>query len=99
MLSTGIQPGDIALVSGPAGWTLTTAADGYTVAGPALPVGQNAEYSVKVATMHSDTTSLAFKTLQNYSDGRTDRWIELPDVGVLVAPALLGGEIASCRCG
>lgn len=80
-LPSGIAPGDVTYVSGPAGWSLTPAADGYTVAGPALPAKKDAEYSVKVAKLPPDATTLPFKTLVTYSDGRIDRWIDVPQNG------------------
>jgi hypothetical protein len=81
VLPAGIAPGEVSYVSGPAGWALTAAADGYTIAGPALPVGEDAKYAVKIAKLPADATSLSFKTLQTYSDGRIDRWIEIPSPG------------------
>jgi uncharacterized protein YcnI len=80
-LPAGIAPTDVTLGSGPTGWTLTPQPDGYTVAGPALPAGEDAKYQVKIARLPADATSLAFKTLQTYSDGRVDRWIEIPQGG------------------
>ncbi|MER7009478.1 DUF1775 domain-containing protein [Dactylosporangium sp. NPDC000555] len=80
-LPAGIAPADVAYVSGPAGWALTQAADGYTVAGPALAAKQGAKYAVKVAKLPADTTTLSFKTLVTYSDGRVDRWIDIPQQG------------------
>lgn len=80
-LPSGIAPGDVTYVSGPAGWSLTPAADGYTVAGPALLAKKDAEYSVKVAKLPPDATTLPFKTLVTYSDGRIDRWIDVPQNG------------------
>ncbi|MFD9108568.1 DUF1775 domain-containing protein [Streptomyces bottropensis] len=44
--------------------------------GPALKAGEDAEYSVVVRQL-PDAKELAFKTLQTYSDGKIDRWIEL----------------------
>ncbi|KDN86545.1 DUF1775 domain-containing protein [Kitasatospora cheerisanensis] len=61
----------------PDGWTYTATADGWTVAGPALAPGAAAEYSVKLRQLPA-TTSVVFKTLVDYSDGHTDRWIEIP---------------------
>jgi uncharacterized protein YcnI len=81
-LPSGILPADVTYVSGPSGWALTPAADGYTVAGPALPAKRDATYAVKVAKLPSDATTLSFKTLVNYSDGRVDRWIDIPQDGV-----------------
>ncbi|MDV9170843.1 DUF1775 domain-containing protein [Streptomyces sp. W16] len=87
VLPTGIAPADVAYGEGPKGWKFTAAADGYTVGGPAVKAGVNAEYSVVVKQL-PDTKELAFKTLQTYSDGRTDRWIELDESGENPAPVL-----------
>ncbi|MFC8716840.1 DUF1775 domain-containing protein [Kitasatospora sp. NPDC057198] len=77
VLPVGLAPADVTLVEAPAGWTLTPTADGYAVAGPALAPGAAAEWTVEVRQL-PDADSLVFKTLVDYSDGRTDRWIELP---------------------
>jgi len=79
-LPAGIAPADVTYVSGPTGWALTPTASGYKVAGPGLAAKQDAEYAVKVAKL-PDAKTVSFKTLVNYSDGRVDRWIELPDAG------------------
>ncbi|MCZ7456910.1 DUF1775 domain-containing protein [Streptomyces sp. WMMC940] len=76
VLPKGIVPADVTYTDGPEGWTFATAADGYTVKGPAVAVGADAEYSVRVRQL-PDVRELAFKTLQGYGDGRVDRWIEL----------------------
>ncbi|MFF0474940.1 DUF1775 domain-containing protein [Streptomyces sp. NPDC004284] len=76
VLPAGITPADVTYKEGPKGWTLAATAPGYTVSGPAVAAGENAEYSVVVRQL-PDAESLAFKTLQTYSDGRVDRWIEL----------------------
>ncbi|TLQ42728.1 DUF1775 domain-containing protein [Streptomyces marianii] len=76
VLPEGITPSDVTYEDGPEGWTFGTAADGYTVKGPAVAVGADAEYSVRVRQL-PDVEELAFKTLQGYGDGRVDRWIEL----------------------
>ncbi|GII23254.1 DUF1775 domain-containing protein [Planosporangium mesophilum] len=81
VLPDGIRPDQVAWVSGPTGWTLTPGADGYTVAGPALPAGEDAKYAVKIAQLPAGATSLPFRTLQTYSDGHIDRWIEIPTPG------------------
>jgi hypothetical protein len=81
VLPPGIAPADVSYVSGPRGWTFTPGADGYTVAGPALRAGQDATHRVKVAQLPTDTTVLPFKVLQTYSNGRVDRWIEVPSPG------------------
>ncbi|MFD5564782.1 DUF1775 domain-containing protein [Kitasatospora griseola] len=76
-LPAGLAPADVTPDKTPDGWAFTPTADGWTVAGPALAPGAAAEYSVKVRQLPS-TTSVVFKTLVDYSDGRTDRWIETP---------------------
>ena len=81
VLPAGIVPTDVTWLSGPPGWALTPAADGYTVGGPALPVSADAAYRVKIAELPTDATPVAFKTLQTYSDGHVDRWIEIPQPG------------------
>ncbi|MFJ3669475.1 DUF1775 domain-containing protein [Streptomyces sp. NPDC090106] len=76
VLPEGIAPSDVSYGQGPAGWKFSTTDDGYTVKGTALKVGGDAEYSVVVRQL-PDAKELAFKTLQSYSDGEVDRWIEL----------------------
>jgi hypothetical protein len=41
-------------------------------------VGEDVEYVVTVRQL-PDAKALVFKTLQSYSDGKVDRWIELDD--------------------
>ncbi|MEU3986687.1 DUF1775 domain-containing protein [Streptomyces sp. NPDC026672] len=80
VLPEGIAPGDVTLGDAPKGWKLTTASDGYTVAGPALKQGVDAEHSIKVKQL-PNARELAFKTVETYSDGEISRWIELPSGG------------------
>nr|WP_069767769.1 DUF1775 domain-containing protein [Streptomyces sp. LUP30] len=87
VLLEGITPADVTYGEGPKGWKFTAGDDGCTVVGPAVKTGENAEYSV-VAKQLPDARELAFKTLQTYSDGRTDRWIELSENGENPAPVL-----------
>ncbi|WP_433453588.1 DUF1775 domain-containing protein [Streptomyces sp. CA-142005] len=87
VLPEGIDPAGVTYGEGPEGWKFTAADDGYTVKGPAVKAGVNAEYSVVVKQL-PDAKELAFKTLQSYSDGRTDRWIELDESGENPAPVL-----------
>jgi hypothetical protein len=104
-LPVGIAPEDVTLAGGPAGWTLTPTTDGFEVAGPDIGPGVDAEFSVTIARLPADSTELAFPTLQRYSDGREDAWIEpvtdaLPDpekpAPVLrVAPAPPGATTAA----
>ncbi|MFE4955943.1 DUF1775 domain-containing protein [Streptomyces sp. NPDC056653] len=75
VLPEGIAPTDVAYKQGPAGWKLSATDRGYTVSGPPVAVGKDAAYSVVVRQL-PDAESVAFKTLQGYSDGRIDLWIE-----------------------
>ncbi|MGC4885630.1 DUF1775 domain-containing protein [Micromonospora sp. DT227] len=77
-LPEGIAASDITLLKAPPGWKLsTTTPNSYTVAGPAVPVGQDAEHQVRVRQL-PNTAQVSFKILQKYGDGRIDRWIEVP---------------------
>jgi hypothetical protein len=76
----GIRSADVALVSAPSGWTLLETTDGYIVSGSPLPVGEPARYAITVKQL-PNTPSVVFKTLQTYSDGAIDQWIELPTPG------------------
>ncbi|MDX2551042.1 DUF1775 domain-containing protein [Streptomyces stelliscabiei] len=78
ILPKGITPADLTYKKGPDGWKFTPTARGYTVSGAKLPVGEDVEYVVTVRQL-PDAKSLAFKTLQSYSDGNVDRWIELEE--------------------
>jgi hypothetical protein len=77
-LPVGIAPDDITQISLPKNWQLTKQETGYTVAGPALAVGTNAEHKVRIRQLPT-YEAISFKVLQTYSDGRVDRWIALPD--------------------
>jgi uncharacterized protein YcnI len=74
-LPDGIAAAGAAWRSGPAGWTLAPAADGFTVGGKAVPVGRDAAFTVTLAQLPPQATTLTFKVLMTYSDGRVDRWI------------------------
>ncbi|GHA95736.1 MULTISPECIES: DUF1775 domain-containing protein [Streptomyces] len=78
VLPDGITADDITYKEGPEDWKLAPTSRGYTVSGPKLAVGEDAEYVVVVRQL-PDAKELVFKTLQSYSDGRVDRWIELED--------------------
>jgi hypothetical protein len=81
VLPSGIAPADVRLVKAPPGWKFTPAADGFTVAGRALKVGQDAVWAVRLAQLPADAGSLSFKTLETYGDGEVVRWIDLPVAG------------------
>ena len=73
-----IPTDQVTLVSGPSGWTLTPGSNGgFTLSGPALAKGDDAEISVKVKQL-PDAAQVTFKVVQTYSDGQVVRWIELP---------------------
>ncbi|NBM14512.1 DUF1775 domain-containing protein [Streptomyces sp. GC420] len=76
ILPEGLVPGDITYDEGPEGWKLAPTKRGYTVSGPEIAAGGDAAYAVTVRQL-PDAEELPFKTLQTYSDGRVDRWIEL----------------------
>jgi uncharacterized protein YcnI len=80
VLPEGIEPSDVVYGEGPEGWTFATDGDGYTVKGPAVKVGEDAEHSIVVRQL-PDAKELVFKTLQTYSDGTVHRWIELGESG------------------
>jgi uncharacterized protein YcnI len=80
VLPKGIAPTDVTLDEAPKGWKLKATGDGYTVAGPALKAGVDAEHRIKVRQL-PDEKELAFKTVETYSDGEVSRWIELPTAG------------------
>ncbi|WP_405796610.1 DUF1775 domain-containing protein [Streptomyces sp. NBC_01506] len=76
ILPEGIAPADVSYENGPKGWKFAATDRGYTVGGPAIATGEDAAYAVTVRQL-PEAESLAFKTLQTYSDDRVDRWIEL----------------------
>ncbi|WP_033327460.1 DUF1775 domain-containing protein [Streptomyces yerevanensis] len=80
VLPEGIAPGDVTLDEAPKGWKLKATSDGYTVGGPALKAGVDAEHKIKIRQL-PDAKELAFKTVETYGDGEVSRWIELPSGG------------------
>jgi uncharacterized protein YcnI len=81
VLPAGITPDQVRLGKAPSGWTYTKAADGFTVGGKALKIGQDARFSVVIAQLPANATELAFKTVETYGDGKVSRWIEIPQAG------------------
>jgi uncharacterized protein YcnI len=80
-LPAGLVPADLRLASGPAGWRLSGSAGVVTVAGPALPVGRSLKLGIRVRQLPAGS-QLVLKTVQSYSDGKQDAWIELPSASV-----------------
>ncbi|MFJ7071717.1 DUF1775 domain-containing protein [Streptomyces sp. NPDC098781] len=78
ILPEGMVPQDVTYEEGPKGWKFAPTGRGYTVSGPKLAVGEDAEYVVTVRQL-PDAKEVVFKTLQSYSDGKVDRWIELEE--------------------
>jgi hypothetical protein len=74
-LPDGIKPADVTYADGPKDWKLTREERTFTVSGPAVATGKDAEFAVTIRQL-PNTESLVLKTLQTYSDGRIDRWIE-----------------------
>ncbi|MEW1599498.1 DUF1775 domain-containing protein [Streptomyces sp. NPDC093808] len=80
VLPEGIAPSDVTLDEAPKGWKLKATSDGYTIGGPALKAGVDAEHRIKVRQL-PDAKEIAFKIVETYSDGEVSRWIELPSGG------------------
>jgi uncharacterized protein YcnI len=80
-LPAGLVPADLRLASGPAGWRLTGTGGVVTVSGPALPVGRSLRLGIRVRQLPDDRR-LVLKTIQSYTDGKQDAWIELPTAAV-----------------
>jgi hypothetical protein len=81
VLPAGMSPSGVSLVKAPKGWTFKAGADGFTVGGTPLAKGTDAKWSVKVTSLPTDRSSLAFKVLETYGDGEIQRWIDLRDAG------------------
>ncbi|MCX4920023.1 DUF1775 domain-containing protein [Streptomyces sp. NBC_00687] len=80
VLPKGIAPADVSLAKAPKGWKLKPTTNGYSVGGPALKPGVDAEHTIEVRQL-PDAKELAFKTVETYSDGKVSRWIELAQGG------------------
>ncbi len=80
VLPEGIAPVDVTLEEAPKGWKLKATDDGYTVGGPSMKAGVDAEHKIKLRQL-PDAKEIAFKTVEVYSDGKISRWIELPSGG------------------
>ena len=68
----------VALVGGPVGWKVRPGDfGGFIVEGAALPVGEDAKVTLEVRQL-PQARKIIFKVLQTYSDGKIDRWTDLP---------------------
>lgn len=88
----GIDPAQVTLAAAPEGWTVQPGSDNVTVSGAALQPKTPAEFSLKLGPLPATESSLTFKTLVTYADGKIDRWIGAPGSGnpaptVSLAPA------------
>ncbi|MGQ5633988.1 MULTISPECIES: YcnI family copper-binding membrane protein [unclassified Streptomyces] len=61
--------------------TITEAASEITFSGGKIGAGQYEDFNVAFGQLPDDTSTLVFKTLQTYSDGKVARWIEEPAGG------------------
>lgn len=77
-LPEDILPGQVALASGPPGWTLAPTPEGYEIGGVPIAPVEDLEFGTTIARLPLGATELPFKTLLRYSDGVEDAWIELP---------------------
>jgi hypothetical protein len=75
-LPAGVLPEWVSLASGPDGWALSTDGDSYTVGGPGLPAGTDAEFTIGIGQLPADRTEFTFKSLVRYSDNHEDAWIQ-----------------------
>jgi uncharacterized protein YcnI len=73
-----IPSDQVSLVAAPAGWKVGPGSfGGFVVEGAALPVGEDAKMTLEVKLL-PQAKQIVFKVLQSYSDGKIDRWTELP---------------------
>jgi uncharacterized protein YcnI len=79
-LPAGLLPADFRLASGPAGWRVGGSQQVLDLRGPALPVGRSLRLELRVRQLPA-ARQVVLKTIQSYSDGRQDSWIEVPAAG------------------
>ena len=79
-LPAGLLPADFTLGAAPKGWQLTGSGPVLQVRGPALPAGQDLRFTMRVRQL-PQAERLVLKTVQSYSDGKQDSWIEVPTPG------------------
>jgi uncharacterized protein YcnI len=61
--------------------TFTTAVSEIDWTGGTIPVNQYQDFRISVDPLPSDTTQIAFKAVQTYSNGDVVRWIDVPVAG------------------
>jgi uncharacterized protein YcnI len=61
--------------------TFTTAVSEIDWTGGSIPVNQYQDFQISADPLPSDTTRLAFKAVQTYSNGDVVRWIDVPVAG------------------
>lgn len=61
--------------------TFTTAVSEIDWTGGTIPVNQYQDFQISVDPLPSDTTQVAFKAVQTYSNGDVVRWIDVPVAG------------------
>lgn len=81
VLPAGINPAEVRLKKAPKDWKLNPGDGDVTVAGPALDAGEDAIFSIVVAQLPTDSTTLVFKIVETYSGGKVSRWIDVPEEG------------------
>ncbi|MEU0337511.1 DUF1775 domain-containing protein [Streptomyces bobili] len=77
VLPDGIEPVDVKLEHAPTAWKFRAAPDGYTIGGPALATGADAEHAIRVRRL-PNAEEIVFRTVDTYADGKVARWVELP---------------------
>lgn len=80
-LPAGIAPKNVTLAAAPTDWNLLPTADGYAVSGPALGPNENLEYAIRITKLPDKAGTVLFKTVETYTDGKENAWIEEPGSG------------------
>jgi hypothetical protein len=78
VMPDGVDPATVRLVTGPPTWRLVPDGTAVSTAGQPLPKRTDAKIVFELPEIPRAAKSLAFKTVVTYTDGKSDRWIELP---------------------
>jgi uncharacterized protein YcnI len=78
---SGLLPADFRVTAAPPGWKAGTSGQVLTVRGAALPVGRSLDLTMRLRQLPAGG-QLVLKTVQTYSDGSEDAWVELPSASV-----------------